>query len=123
MGDYQLKTHLFSIDMGGCDTIFRAECLHMLGPITMDFKELYTSFTKEGHVHTLRGIYVGSPEIVNSHHMDKLLKKGHCVIISQFNTIQVMDNQKQDIHLDLQLVLEKHHQIFKTPKGLPPSQG
>jgi hypothetical protein len=46
MGDYQLKIHLFSIDMGGCDIVFGAECLHMLGPLTMDFKELYTSFTK-----------------------------------------------------------------------------
>jgi hypothetical protein len=56
MGDYHLKNHLFSIDMGGCDIVLGEEWLHMLGPITMDFKELYMSFTKEGHVHILRGL-------------------------------------------------------------------
>jgi hypothetical protein len=123
MGDYQLKTHLFSIDMGGCDIVLGEEWLCMLGPVTMDFKELYMSFTKEGHVHTLRGLQAGSPEIVISHHMEKLLKKGHSGIISQFNAIQVMDNPTQEIHPDLQLVLDKHHQVFETPKGLPPSRG
>jgi hypothetical protein len=64
MGDYQLKTHLFPINMGGCDIVFGEEWLctlgpewlHMLGPVIMDFKEIDMSFTKEGHVHTLRGI-------------------------------------------------------------------
>jgi hypothetical protein len=57
----------------------------------MDFKELYMSFTKEGHVHTLRGIQEGPPKIVISHHMEKLLKKENFGIISQFNSIQVME--------------------------------
>lgn len=37
MGDYQLKTHMFSIHMGGCDIVLGVEWLHTLGPITMDF--------------------------------------------------------------------------------------
>eukprot|EP00253_Pinus_taeda_P036727 PITA_36727 len=37
MGDYQLKTHMFAIHMGGCDIVLGAEWLHTLGPITMDF--------------------------------------------------------------------------------------
>jgi hypothetical protein len=41
MGDYQLKIHLFAIDMGGCDIILWEEWLFMLGSVTMDFKELY----------------------------------------------------------------------------------
>jgi hypothetical protein len=45
-----------------------------LGPITMDFKELYMSFTKEGHKHTLKGLKCDS-KIIISHHMEKLLKK------------------------------------------------
>jgi hypothetical protein len=49
------------------------------------------SFTKEGHQYTLQGLKVSSPEIINSHHMEKILKKGHSRI-SQFNAIQVQDN-------------------------------
>eukprot|EP00253_Pinus_taeda_P015118 PITA_15118 len=37
MGDYQLKTHMFPIHMGGCDIVLGAEWLRTLGPITMDF--------------------------------------------------------------------------------------
>jgi hypothetical protein len=55
--------------------------------------------------------------------MEKLLKKDHYDIISQFNSIQVMEILTQEIHPDLQLVLKKHHQVFETPKGLPPSRG
>jgi hypothetical protein len=69
MGDYQLKTLVFSIDMGGFDIRLGGKRLLMLGLVTMDFKELYTSFTKEGQVHTLQGIQIGYPKIFISHCM------------------------------------------------------
>jgi hypothetical protein len=59
----------------------------MLGPITMDFKEIYMIFTKEGHVHPLQGIQARTLEIVSAHHMEKLLNKCHFGIISQLNVI------------------------------------
>jgi hypothetical protein len=53
MGDYHLKTHMFSISMGGCDIVLGVEWIHTLGPITMDYQELYMSFTQEAHTYTL----------------------------------------------------------------------
>ena len=53
MGDYNLKTHMFSISMGGCDIVLGVEWLQILGPITMDYQELYMSFTQEAHPYTL----------------------------------------------------------------------
>jgi len=44
IGQYNLKSHMFSIDMGGCDIMFGAEWLCTLGPIFMDFKELTMQF-------------------------------------------------------------------------------
>lgn len=44
MGDYHLKTDMFSINMGGRDIVLGVEWLRTLGPITMDFLELYMSF-------------------------------------------------------------------------------
>lgn len=79
MGDYQLKTHMFAIHMGGCDIVLGAEWLRTLGPITMDFQELYMSFKQNNCTHTLRGLQAGAPSIVNSHRMEKLLKKGNMV--------------------------------------------
>lgn len=56
LGDYHLKTHMFDIDVGGCDIVIRAKWLHTLGPVTMDFKELYLSFTQNSHTHMLKGL-------------------------------------------------------------------
>eukprot|EP00253_Pinus_taeda_P028424 PITA_28424 len=75
MGDYQLKTHMFDIHMGGCDIVLGAEWLRTLGPITMDFQELYMSFKQNNHTHTLRGLQAGAPSIISSHRMEKLLKR------------------------------------------------
>lgn len=38
MGDYHLKTHMFSIEMGGCDIFLSSKWLHTMGLITMDFQ-------------------------------------------------------------------------------------
>ena len=61
MGDYHLKTHMFSIDMVGCDIVFNAEWLHTLGLTTMDFQNLYTIFVKESHTSILQGIKANPP--------------------------------------------------------------
>eukprot|EP00253_Pinus_taeda_P001660 PITA_01660 len=61
MGDYQLKTHMFAIHMGGCDIVLGADWLRTLGPITMDFQELYMSSKQNNYTHTLRGLQAGAP--------------------------------------------------------------
>lgn len=60
MGDCHLKNHMFSINMGGCDIMLGVEWLETLGPITMDFKELYMRFVQDSHNHTLKGIQAAS---------------------------------------------------------------
>ena len=47
-GDYHLKSHMFSIDMGGYDIVLGADWLRTLGPILMVFKELTMQFDQEG---------------------------------------------------------------------------
>ena len=123
MGDYELKTHMFAIHMGGCDIVLGAEWLRTLGPITMDFQELYMSFKQNNHTHTLRGLQAGPPSIISSHRMEKLLKKVHHGIVAQFNAIQVVETQSPQIHPEMQQILTKHLQVFDKPKELPPSQG
>ena len=87
LGDYHLKTHMFSIDMGRYDIVLVVEWLCTLGLPTMDFKQLSLSFTKDSHTHTLKGIQSRPSKIIISHHIKKLLKKGHFGIIAQFNAI------------------------------------
>jgi len=61
MGDYQIKTHMFTIYMCRCYIVLGVEWLCTLGLVTMDLKELYTSFTNDRHQHTLKYLQVGSP--------------------------------------------------------------
>jgi hypothetical protein len=59
IGDYNLKSHMFAIDMGGCDIVLGAEWLRTLGPILMDFQNLTMQFDQGGHTHKFQGITAG----------------------------------------------------------------
>jgi hypothetical protein len=121
IGDYNLKYHMFAIDMGGCDIVLGAEWLRTLGPILMDFQNLTMQFDQGGHKHKFQGIIAGSPEIISSHRMEKLLKKGHSGVIAQLHAIQATEIPPVPQHL--QALLSKHKTVFSTPQGLPPSRG
>jgi len=113
IGDYHLKSHMFSIDMSDCYIVLGAEWLRTLGPILMDFKELTMQFDQEGQQYKVQGIIVGSLEIIRSHRMEKLLKKGHSGIISQLHAIQATETPS--VPHDLQSILSKHQMFFSTP--------
>jgi hypothetical protein len=84
-----MKTHMFSISMGGFDILLSMKWIYTLGSITMDYQELYMIFTQDTHSYTLKGLQEVSLEIIISHRMGKLLKKGHHGVIFQFNSIKV----------------------------------
>jgi hypothetical protein len=88
IGDCHLKSHMFAIDMGGCDIVLGADWLRTLGPILMDFQNLTMQFDQGGHQYKFQGITVGSPKVISSHRMEKLLKKGHSGVIAQLHAIQ-----------------------------------
>jgi hypothetical protein len=121
IGDYHLKSHMFSIDMGGCDIVLGEYWLRTLGPILMDFKDLTMQFDQEGHQYKFQGITAGSPEIISSHCMEKLLKKHHSGLIAQLHAIQATETPS--VPQDLQGILSIYQLVFSTPQGLPPSHG
>jgi hypothetical protein len=121
IGDYHLKSHMFSIDMGGCDNVLGGDWLRILGPILMDFKDLTMQFDQEGHQYKFQGITSSSPEIISSYRMEKLLKKGHSSVITQLHDIQAAETLS--VPQDLQAILSKHKLVFSTPQGLPPTHG
>jgi hypothetical protein len=121
IGDYHLKSHMFAIDMGGCDIVLGADWLRTLGPILMDFQNLTMQFDQGGHQYKFQVIIASSTEVISSHHMEKLLKKGHSGVISQLHTIQA--TKTPPVPQDLQALLSKHQMVFSTPQGLPPSHG
>jgi hypothetical protein len=87
----------------------------------MDFQNLTVQFDQGGHKYKFQGITTGSPEVISSHRMEKLLKKGHSSVISQLDAIQAIETPP--VPQDLQALLSKHQTVFSTPQGLPPSHG
>jgi hypothetical protein len=118
-GECHMKSHVFSIDMSGCDIVLGEEWIRTLGLILMNFKELTMQFDQEGQKYKFQGIIVGSPDIIGSHHMENLLKKGHSGIISQLHAIQA--TKTPSVPEDLQSILSKDQVVFFTPQGIPPS--
>jgi hypothetical protein len=55
--------------------------------------------------------------------MEKLLKKGHHVVIAQFNAIRVIEHASRVVPPSPQLVSEKYPKIFEIPTSLPLSKG
>jgi len=47
-------------EMCGCDIVLGEKCLRTLGPVTMDFKEVYMSFTQDSQTHTINDLQAGS---------------------------------------------------------------
>jgi hypothetical protein len=121
IGDYHLKSHMFAIEMDGCNIVLGVEWLRTLGPILMDFQNLTMQFDQGGHKYKFQGITAGSPEVISSHRMEKLLKKGHSGVIAQLHAIQAIEIPP--VPQDLQALLSKHQIVFSTPQGLPPSCG
>ena len=87
----------------------------------MDFKDLTMQFDQEGHQYKFQDITTDSPEIISSHRMENLLKKGHSGVIAQLHAIQEIETPS--VLQDLQSILSKHQLVFSTPQGLPPSRG
>jgi hypothetical protein len=105
---------MFSIDIGGCEIVIGAKTLCTLGPILMDFKDLIMKFQQEGQQYKFQGIITGSPDIINSHRMENLLKKGHLGIIDQLHSIHVVETPS--LHPNLQSILSHHQVFFTSPK-------
>lgn len=117
------KPTCFPFEINGCDIVIGVEWLRTLGPITIEFQELYMRFKKNGNTHTMRGLQVGSPTIINSHRMENILRKGHNGIVALFNAIHEIKSNPLQIHCDMRQVLDCHQQALKKPKDLPSSRG
>ena len=48
IGDYTLRSNMFSMPLGGCDVILGTQWLRTLGPILWDFVELWMQFSVHG---------------------------------------------------------------------------
>ena len=82
IGDYNLRSNMFAMPLGGCDVIWGTQWLRTLGPILWDFAELWMQFSVNGNKHTFNGLQPSSLSIIISHCMEKLLKMNSYGVIA-----------------------------------------
>ena len=89
MGDYQLDTPMYVISMGVTDIVLGVQWLTTSGKIEMNFQELFMQFQSQGKVVELRGLKEKFSQLVSSHQMPKLLKKGADGFVAQLCSLEV----------------------------------
>ena len=121
IGDYILCSNMFAMTLGGCDVILGTQWLHTLGPILWDFAELWMHFLVNGKKHKLKGLQLGSLNIIISHLMENILKKNSHGVIAQLHSIHMQPSTISTTPLDLQQILDRYARVFAEPMGFPPS--
>ena len=79
------------------------------------------SFQSMGKKRTLKGLQLGSLNIISSHRMKNLLKKSSHGVITQLHSIQMQPSVVSTPPLDLRQILDRYACVFAEPMGFPPS--
>ena len=89
MGDYKMQSDMYVLPLGGCDLVLSIQCLMILVLVLYDVFEFWMQFKVYENKFTLKGIKVRQSQIISSHCMEKLLKKGGKGVVGQLLSIQL----------------------------------
>jgi hypothetical protein len=81
MGEYNLEIPMYAIPIGGVDVVPGIQWLRTLGTICTNYNELFMIFKLKGIQYELEGLKFGPFQVINSHRMEKLLKKGSMGVV------------------------------------------
>jgi hypothetical protein len=122
MGEYNLEIPMYAIPIGGVDVVLGIQWLRTLGTISTNYNELFMRFELEGIQYELKGLKYGPSQVINSHRMENIIKKGSKGVVVKLYSMEVKQ-EDENIPEELRCTLEKHYRVFQEiPKGLPPSR-
>jgi len=76
MGDYNLSSTMYAIPIGGVDMVLRVQWLKLIGTISLNLDELFIGFKENGQRYKLHGFADPPAQVISSHWMENLLRKG-----------------------------------------------
>lgn len=108
------------LPLGGCDMVLGVQWLSTLGPVLWDFQNLQMEFTAFGRKHVLKGGHTPIVQLVDAKQMSHLIKKRPQGVMAQVCSLQAMTTN--EVHPDLNKVLQTFDDVFCTTPGLPPAR-
>ncbi|KAL8091683.1 hypothetical protein AgCh_034082 [Apium graveolens] len=128
---YEVQGHKFTTDLrpyplGGSDIILGVDWLNQHNPITLDYHKMNISIQKQGQPITLQGAsQTGNLQAISSKSMGKLLNSRKVVTqgcICMVTMSEVQTEQQAPVTHAVQALLREFEDVFREPKGLPPSR-
>jgi hypothetical protein len=89
MGEYNLEIPMYVIPIGGVDVVLGIQWLRTLGTISTNYNELFMRFELEGIQYELKGLKYAPSQVINSHRMENLLKKGSSGVVVRLYSMEV----------------------------------
>lgn len=121
MQGIQFNTEVRVLAIGGCDMVLGIQWLSTLGPILWDFRNLKMEFQLQGNSICLQGNDQVKVEQVTPRQMKKTVQQAHHGILAQLNCLTLI-SEDQQVHPDIQIILNEFSDIFEEPKSLPPQR-
>lgn len=112
------STEVKLLPLRGCDMIFGIQWLSTIGPILWDFKNLIMEFQSRGKPLVLKGESL-KVEQVTPRQLEKTLRQTKQGFIAHLCSITT-ESPVNEVHSDLQVILQEFIDIFDEPKTLPP---
>lgn len=121
------------LPLSGSDLVLEIQWLSLLGPVIWDFAKLSMQFTYQDNTIKLRG---KSPYKLNATHSKKINKllqaSGELCMLQivpatvgnnpQLSSLSIDEQRRQSQDPALHSLLNQFSDVFKEPKGLPPSR-
>ena len=74
--DYNLESEFYAVPFGGVDAVLGIQWLQTLGTYSTNHQEHFIKFKWQGERYKLYGFQPPRMQIVSSHKMEKLIRKG-----------------------------------------------
>ena len=92
IGEYNLEIPMYVIPIGGVDVVLGIQWLRTLGTIYTNYNELFMRFELERIQYELKGLKYIPYQIIISHRMEKLIKKGSKGVVAKLYSMELSRN-------------------------------
>ncbi|KAL4387688.1 hypothetical protein GQ457_09G030390 [Hibiscus cannabinus] len=119
-------TDFLVVPMKNCEIVLGIQWLSKLGAIKWDFSKLQMGFQFRGKHIELKGVQTQPLQLMNSKVCSKMLrgtKNPWTAAVWMINAQLGVQKEDKKVSVEIQEILQRFHEIFAEPQGLPPERG